>query len=133
MDEKRGAALLRQRCGEETPLHYLGASLRGRRPHRFGSWSADGRSLHVFYALPRNGEEAGGAVVAEREDCVIVSLTIVDWLGAKTLIGGFRPSHATVPLAAELGERRVIDNHANLVRPHWKTAAKTSLPRPQDL
>jgi hypothetical protein len=133
MDEERAQTVLRQRCDEQTMLLYLGASRRVLRPHPFGSWLADGQSLHVFYGLPRNGEEAGGHVVAEREDCVIVSLAIVDWLGAQTLIGGFTPSFVTVMLEAELGARPVIDNFDNRTRPHWKTAAEVPLPRPQDL
>lgn len=133
IDDQRAEALLRKRCGEQTELQLLGASRRVLRPHPFGSWLADGESLHVFYALPPNGEEAGGHVAAELDDCVIVALSIVDWLGAKTLMGGFRPLHATVSLEAALGDRPVIDNFDNRVRPHWKTAAKTPRPRAQDL
>jgi hypothetical protein len=62
------------------------------RPHAFGSWLADGQLLHVFYGLPHNGEEFAGVTVAERDDFVIVALSIVDWLGNKTLIGGFTPT-----------------------------------------
>jgi hypothetical protein len=64
---------------------------------------------------------------------VIVSLMIVDWLGNKTLIGGFTPCDTTVTLNSELGDRAVIDNFDNHARPHWKTAAEVTLPRPQDL
>jgi hypothetical protein len=125
--------LLRERFGAEAELMYLGASLRALRPHPFGSWLAERQTLHVFYGLPHNGERFGGCIVAEEADCVIVSLMIVDWLGAKTLRGGFTPSHATVTLETELGGRTVIDNFANHPRPHWKDAATVPLPRPQDL
>jgi len=132
-DQERAELLLRQCFGADARFRYLGASRRVLRPHPFGSWLADRRALHLFYALGHNGEQPGGCVVAEREDCVIVSLTNVDWLGAKTLIGGFIPSQATVMLEAELGDRPVIDNFDNRARPHWKTAAEIPLPRPQDL
>jgi hypothetical protein len=125
--------LLRERFGAEAEFMYLGASRRALRPHPFGSWLADGLALHVFYGLPQNGECLGGSVVAEDTDCVIVSLMIVDWLGAKTLVGGVIPSHATVTLQTELGDRTVVDNFDNHPRPHWKTAAAVPVPRPQDL
>jgi hypothetical protein len=132
-DVEKAERLLRQRFGADVPLRYAGASLRALRAHPFGSWLAEGSNLHVFYGLRRNGERFAGCVVAEDDNQVIVSLMIVDWLGAKTLIGGFAPSHATVALAGDLGDRPVIDNFDNRARPHWKTAAAVPLPRPQDL
>jgi hypothetical protein len=104
------------------PLTYLGASRWYLRPQPFGSWLADGHTL-----------QPGGCVMIEREDCVLVSLTIVDWLGAKTRRGGFTRSHATVALQTELGQRAVVDCSENRARPHWRTAAAVALPRPQDL
>lgn len=74
-----------------------------------------------------------GTLVTEREDCVLVSVTIVDWLGNKTLVGGFIPQFATVTLDTELGARPVVDCFDNRARPHWRTAAKIPLPRSQDL
>lgn len=133
LDRQRAERLLRRRFGADVQLRYLGATLRALRGHPFGSWHADGLELHVFYGLPHNGERFGGCVVAEEDDCVIISLMIVDWLGNKTLIGGYTPTHATVTLQAELGDRAVIDNFDNHARPHWKTAAGVPLPRPQDL
>jgi hypothetical protein len=47
-----------------------------------------------------------------------VSLTIKDWRGAKTLVGGFIASHATVQLREPLGDRSVIDGADNRARPH---------------
>jgi hypothetical protein len=133
LDQGRAEQLLRERCSDGAELRYLGASMLVLHPHPFGSWLADGRSLHIFFGLPHNGEEFAGCTVAERDDRVIVALSIVDWLGAKTLIGGFTPSHAPLTLDAELGGRPVIDNFDNRVRPHWKAAAQIPLPRPQDL
>lgn len=133
VDQPRAERLLRQRFGADVELRYLAATLRALRGQPFGSWHADGLTLHVFYGLPHNGERFGGCLVAEDNDCMIVSLMIVDWLGNKTLIGGFTPTHATVTLQAELGDRAVIDNFDNHARPHWKTAAEVPLPRPQDL
>ena len=133
LDQQTAESLLRERFGAQAALKYLGASLHVLRAHPFGSWLVDGRSLHLFYGLPRNGEEFAGCVVAERKDCVLVSLSILDWLGAKTLIGGFIPCHATVTLDGELDDRNVIDNFDNRVRSHWKTAAEIPLPRPQDV
>ena len=124
---------MRQRLGNDVPLTYLGASPWYLRPQPFGSWLADGHTLHLFYGLPHNGEQPGGCVMIEREDCVLVSLTIVDWLGAKTRRGGFTRSHATVALQTELGQRAVVDCSENRARPHWRTAAAVALPRPQDL
>jgi hypothetical protein len=57
--------------------------------------------------------------VFETESIVLVALTILDRRGAKRLIGGFTPSHATVRLAHPLGDRVVIDDAHNRVRPHW--------------
>lgn len=132
-DQEKGERLLLQRFGAGTALRYLGALRRNLRAHPFGSWLADGLNLHVFYALPHNGEEFAGCVAVEDDDYVLVSLMIVDWLGMKTLIGGFTASHATVTLGNELGGRPVIDNFNNHRRPHWTTAAAVPLPRPQDL
>ncbi len=126
LDEAGADAELRRRCEKPTTLQYLGASREVLRPHPFGSWLDEGTTLHLFYGLPHNGEHAGGCVIAERDDCVIAALSIVDWLGAKTLAGGYRPSHATVPLSAPLGSRQVIDNFDNRVRPHWRSAAQTA-------
>lgn len=113
LEQQKAKLALRETFGSAANLTYLGASLRALRPRPFGSWLAEGHSLHVFYALPRNGEKPGGSVAVEREDCVFVSLPIVDWLGAKTLIGGFTPAHTTVTLKIALGDRAVIDSSEN--------------------
>jgi hypothetical protein len=115
----------------ETPD--LGASRHVLAPHPFGSWLANGNLLHVFYGLPHNGEQPAAGVFTELGDSVIIALMIRDWRGAKTLRGGFSPAHVTLELKAPLGDRIVIDNFDNRVRPHWETAAKVKLPRPQDM
>src|SRR5690242_15132673 len=111
--------VLHERYGDFATFAYLGASPRGLSPQAFGSWLAEGSRLHVFYGLGRNGERPGTCTVVESDDGVIVQLSVLDWLGAKTLIGGFTPAHATVELAARLGDRPVIDNADNRARPHW--------------
>lgn len=121
---ERAERILRERFGAFATLTYRRASLRGLRPQPFGSWLAEGSRLHVFYGLGRNGERPGPCAAAETDDGVIVQLSILDWLGAKTLIGGFIPAHATVELAAPLGDRPVIDNADNRARPHWTTASR---------
>jgi hypothetical protein len=125
--------LLQDRYGSFATIHYNGASRYAIREQPFGSWHAHEHRLHVFYGLHHNGEQPASATVVEREDSVIVSVTILDWRGMKTLIGGFVPSHLTVDLRQPLGERAGIDNSENRARPHWSEAAKIALPRPQDL
>jgi hypothetical protein len=121
-DHDRAERVLRDRFGEFATIRYDGASNHTFRPMAFGSWLADEDRLHLFYGLPRNGERAAGGQVFETEHAVIVALTILDWRGAKTLIGGFIASHATVELRAPLGDRVVIDDSENRSRPHWTQA-----------
>ena len=126
-DQKRAEQLLRDRFGADVTLDYLGASLRTLRAHPFGSWLAEGCALHLFYALGHNGEEPGGCVIVERDDCILVSLSIVDWLGPRTLVRGFTPSHATVTLQGDPCDRPVVDCFDNRVRPHWTTVEDAAL------
>lgn len=133
VDFERADRMMHERYGAFAEIGYRGASRYAIREHPFGSWLAEDRDLHVFYGLPHNGEAPAGCTAVERVDSVIVSLTILDWRGAKTLIGGFTPAHATVPLESPLGDRAVIDNSQNRSRQHWTIAAQTQFPRPQDL
>lgn len=126
-DHRRAERILRERFGREPRLSWLGASPHVLRQQPFGSWEAEGNTLHVFYALGRNGEKPADCRALELEDSVIVALQIQDWLGAKTLIGGFIASQATVELKAPLGERSVIDNAENRARPHWTLAAQAGV------
>lgn len=121
-DEARGTRVLQERFGDFATIRYDGASNHTFRSMPFGSWLADEEQLHLFYALPRNGERPGGAHVFETEHAVIVALTVLDWRGAKTLVGGFIAAHATVQLKAPLGDRVVIDDSENRARPHWTQA-----------
>ncbi len=111
--------LLHDRYGAFAHIRYEGASPYTIRDHPFGSWHDAGNQLHLFYALPHNGEQPGSATAVERNGSLIVSLTIVDWRGAKHLKGGFTPSHLTIDLSEPLGNRQVIDNCENRARPHW--------------
>ena len=118
-DPDAAQAILRSRYGESVVLRCRGATAHTFRLFPFASWHAERDELHVFYGLPRNGERPGGCQFIEDDKSVVVALSITDWRGAKTLIGGFTPCHATVRLARPLGDRVVIDDSANRVRPHW--------------
>lgn len=121
-DDERADRVLRDRFGDFATIHYDGASNHTFRPVAFGSWLAHEDQLHLFYGLPRNGERPAGGQVFETERAVIVAVMILDWRGAKRLIGGFIPSHATVQLRDPLGDRVVIDDAANRTRSHWTQA-----------
>jgi hypothetical protein len=118
-DPARAEALLRERFGDAIHPCYQGAGRHAFRPFPFASWHAEGERLHVFYALPLNGERPGGSLAHETDDSVTVALMIRDWRGAKTLVGGFTPSRATIALARPLGDRVVVDDSVNRARPHW--------------
>lgn len=122
VDFMRADRVLRDRFGEFATIRYRGASNHTFRPIAFGSWAAEDDRLHVFYGLPHNGEKPGGCRAFETDTAVIVALWIKDWRGAKTLIGGFTPSHATLRLTEPLGDRNVNDDADNRARPHWTTA-----------
>lgn len=118
-DPAAAEAALRARFGDGVKLDYGGASNHTFSPCPFASWHARNDLLHVFYGLPHNGERPGSCQVFEDDGAVVVALTIKDWRGAKTSVGGFVPSHATVRLSRPLGDRVVIDDSENRVRPHW--------------
>ena len=118
-NRERAGRVLNKRFGAFATIRYQGASNHTFRPFPFGSWLAHENGLTVFYGLPRNGERPGGGQAFETEHAVIVALTILDWRGAKTLIGGFIPSQATVQLREPLGDRVVIDDAENRSRPRW--------------
>jgi hypothetical protein len=121
-DPEAAERTLRERYGESVNRRWRGATLHTFSPFPFASWHAEDDQLHVFYGLPHNGERPGGCQAFEDERTVVVALTIKDWRGAKTLVGGFTPSHATVRLDRPLSDRVVIDDSANRVRPHWTAA-----------
>jgi len=121
-DQAAAVAALRSRFGDGVKLNYRGASDHTFSPFPFASWLAEDDLLHLFYGLPHNGERPGGCQAFENDRAVVVALTIKDWRGAKTAIGGFIPSHATVHLSRPLGDRVVIDDSHNRVRSHWTSA-----------
>lgn len=121
-DPVAGDRTLRSLFGDILVLRWRGASNHTFRPFPFGSWHAEGETLHIFYGLPHNGEAPGLCQAFEDESAVVVSLTVKDWLGAKRLVGGFTPMHATVELQRPLEARAVIDASANRARPHWSQA-----------
>jgi len=121
-DAEHAQRVLEDRFGQFATICYRGASNHTFRPFRFASRLAEGHELHVFYGLPRNGERPGVCQAFETERAVIVSLTLLDWRGAKTLIGGFVAVHATVVLREPLGDRIVIDDAENRSRRHWTKA-----------
>jgi hypothetical protein len=123
-DHAEAERSLNKRFGQFSTITYLGASRETICAHPFGSWLSEGRLLHVFYALARNGEQPGDCTVHETQAAIVVALTIVDWLGAKTLVGGFTPAYATATLKAPLAGRRVIDVAHNRSRPHWTQARR---------
>lgn len=118
-DPQNAERVLRGLFGEIPILVWTGASNHTFTPFPFGSWHAEGSRLHVFYGLPRNGEQPGLCQAFEDELVVVVSLTVKDWLGGKRLVGGYTPSHATIELERPLAGRVVIDASANRARPHW--------------
>lgn len=121
-DDAVAVATLRSRFGDGVKLNYRGASDHTFSPFPFASWHAEDDLLHVFYGLPHNGERPGDCQAFEDDRAVVVALTIEGWRGAKHLIGGFIPSHATVRLSRALRDRVVIDDSDNRVRPHWTLA-----------
>jgi len=87
-------------------------------PRAFGSWSTEGRTLVVFYALDHNGEQTGGCQVVERGDSVICTVTICEpAVGIRTLIAGYQGMTAEVALCEPLGDRTVIDGSCGEPRP----------------
>ena len=119
----RAETLLRERFGDTIRPCLEGAGLNTFRRFPFASWHAESERLHVFYALPLNGERPGGCLAHEADDSVTVALMIKDWRGWKTLVGGFTPSHATIALTGPLDGGVVIDDSVNQARPHWTALA----------
>jgi hypothetical protein len=118
-DRERAECVLAKSYGPMLIAKWLGPASIAEEPCPFGSWIADQRQLTVFYALPRNGERPGRCTASEHPDRVIVTLTILAPQGVRTEMGGFRRSHATVHLAAPVGERVVIDAAENVQRRQW--------------
>jgi hypothetical protein len=121
-DQPRAEALLRDRYGPMVIPNWIGSSAEVEEPQTFGSYISEGTTLTVFYALDINADRPGNCTVQEYADRVVVSLTILAWKGARTLVGGWRPSHASVELSRPVGDRTVIDAAAGVARPGWTSA-----------
>jgi len=84
----------------------------------FGSWSAQGRQLAVFYAIDHNGEQPERCDLVELEGSVTCTVIIREpAAGVQTLIGGYKPMSADVELERPLGDRTVIDGSSGEPRP----------------
>ena len=125
-DREHAQQVLGQRYGPEFTWTWSGPSSLAEEPQPFGSWITEGTRLTVFYPLPHNGERPGSCTAQELPDRVVVSLTVLAPQGSRTEIGGFTPSHATVELAAPVGDRIVIDAAHHLARPEWTGRSKRS-------
>jgi hypothetical protein len=107
-DPEAAEHIFRVRFGEIVRPCWQGAS----RAHRFtafpfGSWLCEENRLTVFYGLPHNGELAGDCQAFETDREVIVSLRVLVPRGARTFIGGFKPSYArSEPHRAAWASRR---------------------------
>ena len=116
--ESAVASFFAARYGEAVGVVWLGPERLGEVPHRFGSWTSDGRRIRVFFALDHNGQEGGRARVAqETEERIVIALSCLEPVDFKTRMGGFRPHHADVELREPVGARAVIDATVGVVRP----------------
>lgn len=99
-------------------VEWVGPSLFQERPTPFGSWETGKSRLTVFYGLDHNGDRlADAAVIEETHDRVVVTLTRREFLGLKTLIGGFQRHRIDLALSAPLADRTVIDAADDVERP----------------
>lgn len=122
-DPALSASLLRSRYGSSVNLFWLGESSTCRRSCPFGSWTANGLELTVFYALHRR-EQPVGCSVEEHEDRVVVNVEIIGTTGTrkpfpKELLFSYERHHAVAALTQEVGDRRVIDAATGHERPRW--------------
>jgi len=69
-DFERADRVMQDGFGDFATIRYRGASNHTLRVWPFGSWLAEDDRLHVFYAMPRNGERPGGCQVFETESMV---------------------------------------------------------------
>jgi hypothetical protein len=113
---------VRERVLEITDVEQIVERVPGHQPRRglgAGWLTKTGCTCSTGY---RAMASARGGQVFETEHAVIVAVTILDWRGSKTLVGGFIALHATVQLRAPLGDRVVIDDSENRSRPRWTQA-----------
>lgn len=129
-DRTAAQKLLGERFGSALRPIWTGPSFIAEEPQPFGSWVCEGVQLTVFYPLHFNGERPGRCTAEEHPDRVVVNLTVEAPQGARTLVGGYTPSHATVTLTRPLGNRAVIDGADGAQRPAWTGAALGSCTDP---
>jgi hypothetical protein len=119
-DRAEAERVLSSRYGPAVRPTRIGLSRVAEERQPFGSWVSEGTELTIFYPLPHNGEKPGTCTATELEDKIVVTLTILAQQGWQTLIGGYKPSHATVGLSRPVGDRTVIDSAHNAPRPRWR-------------
>ena len=104
--------------GDAVRVTWLGPTDEREVPHPFGSWTADGRTVRVFFWMDHNGERPGHATVLRQSaEAVTIALTRFEPRGLHTLIGGFSPQHADVGLDGPLRDRTVVDASTGAARP----------------
>jgi Bacterial RNA polymerase, alpha chain C terminal domain len=117
-DERAIAEFFAARYGEAVVAVWLGPNSHKEVAHAFGSWTAEGRRIRVFYGLDFNGQLHGQARVEQETDGqIVIALSRLEPVGAKTLIGGFSKHQADVELREPAGDRAVIDASAGVARP----------------
>jgi hypothetical protein len=117
-DEPAVAELFAARYGPAVDVMWLGPSRLREVPRAFGSWTAEGRRVRVFFGIDHNGEQRGNArVVEETGERVAIEVTCLEPVGMVTLIGGFQPLHADLDLRDPVGDRAVIDASSGVARP----------------
>ncbi|HWH09995.1 MAG TPA: hypothetical protein VG165_02620 [Solirubrobacteraceae bacterium] len=117
-DAEQAARILSERYGPAVQVGRCVASWWAEVPRAFGSWSAEGRMLAVFYPLDINGEKTGRCDVVELPDSVICTVTVREpVVGLSTRVAGYRRTSADVELREPLGTREVIDGSCGEARP----------------
>jgi len=114
-DADRAQRTLTSRYGPLVRVVEWWPAWRAEKPRAFGSWSAEGRMLEVFYGVGHNGEAPERCEVIDGDDEIVITDMIA---GIQTLVGGYRRLSAQVQLAAPLGSRRVIDGSCGEPRPY---------------
>lgn len=138
-DPTTAEQILHERFGKIVePQWQGGTATHTFRAFSFGSWLCEDEHLTVFYGLPHNGERFGGCQAFETDRAVVVSLQILAPRGWSTLIGGFKPSHATLardrppraPTRAARRDRRLCQPSPASLDSGLATAHQTGSGRP---
>ena len=118
-DEATSAALLRDRYGQGANPVWLGPDRDVMGPQPFGSWTADGSQLTVFFPVEGEGVPVILCEARELDQCVIVTVTSSLPAEGPRWLPSFRPWQATLRLKTSVGDRAVLDGIANAPRPRW--------------